>query len=179
MTADTTAIALASEVSLLETLGLAPPPQDQRRRLLRFPLGTRDSGLLPLADIVEVLQVPLTNVLPVPGVADPVLGLCNWRGNMLWLVDFNALAGYAPLVEGMAGQPLTVLIIRTPDKAMGLGISQFDDIEYSDLTHLHGATPGLFPAQMYPFIAGILPGAQGAVLDASAILTTAHWQPAS
>ncbi|MEO0406624.1 MAG: CheW domain-containing protein [Cyanobacteria bacterium P01_A01_bin.135] len=176
MTAINSAI-VTQPVPLLDALGLAPPPPDTRQRLLRFPLWGQDSGLLSLADIAEVLRVPLGNVLPVPGVPEVVLGICNWRGDMLWLVDFNALSGYPSILEQVGGSlPLTILVVRAQGKAVGLGVSQFQDIERHDLTHLQGAAPGLFPARLYPFIAGVLPGDQGAVLNAAAILAASCWQ---
>ncbi|NER80144.1 MAG: chemotaxis protein CheW, partial [Leptolyngbya sp. SIO1D8] len=97
----------------LESLNFEPSLPDTRQRLLRFPLSPQDSGLLPLEDIAEVLQVPLADILPVPGIPDKALGICNWRGKMLWLVDTHALLGYPPLLDQVSGlSPLIVLVIQ-------------------------------------------------------------------
>ena len=178
MTASNSAIATTQlDLLALESLDFQPPPPDTRQRLLRFPLSNHDSGLLRLEDIAEVLQIASADVLPVPGVPEEVMGICNWRGEMLWLIDFNALIGYPPLLNQISGlSPLTILVIQAHDKVVGLGVSQFDDVELHDLSHLQSVAPGLFPPPMHAFIAGVLPGDQGAVLDASSIIQCPLWR---
>ncbi|MGF1524079.1 MAG: chemotaxis protein CheW [Leptolyngbyaceae cyanobacterium] len=178
MTVSDSAIATTQSTLLtLDSLDFELPAPDTRQRLLRFPLSTQDSGLLLLEDIAEVFQVAVTDILPVPGVPEATLGICNWRGAMLWLIDFNTLIGYSPLLSYLPGlSPVTVLVIQTQDGTIGLGIPRFDDIELHDLDHLQSVAPGLFPAKMYPFIAGVLPGDQGAVLDGAAIVGCPLWQ---
>ena len=180
MTVSNSAIATTQlDLLALESLNFEPPPPDTRQRLLRFPLSNHDSGLLLLEDIAEVLQIALLDILPVPGVPKQVLGICNWRGNMLWVIDLNALIGYPPLLSQVSGlSPLTILVIQTQDKAVGLGVSHFDDVELHDLDHLQAVAPGLFPPPMHPFIAGVLPGDQGAVLHVPSIIQCPLWRQA-
>lgn len=179
MTAADFAIATTqSDLLTLESLNFELPPPDTRQRLLRFPLSAQDSGLLPLEEIAEVLKIAVASILPVPGVPEEVLGICNWRGDMVWLIDFNTLLGYTPLLSQVAGlESLIVLVIQAQDKVIGLGVPQFDDIELHDLNHLQPVAPGLFPPQMYPFIAGALPGDQGTVLSGSSIIQCPIWRP--
>lgn len=178
MTASDSAIATTQlDFLSLESLNFEPPPPDTRQRLLRFPLSSQDSGLLPLEDIAEVLQVALADILPIPGVPDEALGVCNWRGEMLWLIDCNALMGYSPLLSQVSDlSPVLVLVVQAQDKSIGLGVPRFDDIERHDLSHLQIVAPGIFPPKMHAFIAGILPGDQGAVLDAPSIIQCPLWR---
>ncbi|NER81963.1 MAG: chemotaxis protein CheW, partial [Leptolyngbya sp. SIO1D8] len=92
-------------------------------------------------------------------------------------VDTHALLGYPPLLDQVSGlSPLIVLVIQAQGHTVGLGIPRFDDIELHDLSHLQPVAPGVFPAQMSPFIAGVPPGVQGAVLDALSIIQCPLWQ---
>ncbi|MGF1514639.1 MAG: chemotaxis protein CheW [Elainellaceae cyanobacterium] len=177
MTATDAAIAITQpSVLTLESLDFSQPPPDTRQRLLRFQLNTQDSGLLRLEDIAEVLQIAVASILPVPGVPEEVLGICNWRGNMLWLVDFGSLTGYPALLSQAVGlTSLTVLVIQVQGKAVGLGVSQFDDIELHDLNQLQPLALDLFPTKLYPFIAGVLPGDGGVVLNAPSIIQCPLW----
>lgn len=171
MSGSDSAIATPLDILDFDSLSFESPPPDTRQRLLRFPLSDRESGLLLLADIVEVLQLPLADILPVPGVPETMLGVCNWRGEMLWLLDFCAFVGYSSLLQQVGKRsPVTVLVIQTQAKSIALGISRFEDIELHDLNHLQFVAPGLFPASLMPFLAGVLPGEQGVVLDAAAIV---------
>ena len=174
---DSAIVTTQSALLTLESLDFELPAPDKRQRLLRFPLSTQDSGLLLLEDIAEVFQVGTAAILPVPSVPEAVLGICNWRGEMLWLIDLNTLLGYDSLLSQLSGlAPVTVLVIQIQEGTVGLGISKFEDIELHDLDHLQALAPGLFPPPMYPFTTGILPGSQSAVLNVSAIVGCPLWQ---
>ncbi|NMG10867.1 chemotaxis protein CheW [Brasilonema sp. UFV-L1] len=160
-------------VANLEPLDLDPlPPETNLSKLLRFPLGLEDSVLLPLEQIAEIIKVNLGEILPVPEMPSCILGICNWRGQMLWLVDLNYLVGYPMLTSGVT--PIAI-IIMVNEQAMGLVVPQVDDIELHDLQQLQKASPGLFPPKLLPFVLGALPNGN-TVLDIAAITQCRLWQ---
>ncbi len=73
--------------------------------------------LVPLDSLVEVL--PLTSVVPMPGMPDPVVGICNWRGEVVWLVDVNVLLGRDPLYHHPQSS-YTAVILDFDDQPLGL-----------------------------------------------------------
>ncbi|MEQ8974115.1 MAG: chemotaxis protein CheW [Coleofasciculus sp. C1-SOL-03] len=161
----------------LDSLTLKPSPPQTQRRLLRFPLSYQDSALLPLEQIGEVLRVNVTDILPVPEMPGCVLGICNWRGDMLWLVDLSQLLGYLSLdQQGQLADVLVVLVVQVNEQSIGLVVSQVNDIEYHNLQHLQPAVPGVFPPKLLPFILGSLPEDQGIVLNINAISHYPLWQ---
>lgn len=151
-----------------------PLPTETCQRLLRFPLGLQDSALLPLEQIAEILRVNLAEILPVPEMPDCILGICNWRGEMLWLVDLNHLVGFVPL-SSTAVSPIA-MVVQVNDQPVGLVVQQVNDIELHELEKLQPAAAGLFPAKLLPFVLGTLPGGSGTVLDATAITLSPLWQ---
>ncbi|MEQ8997046.1 MAG: chemotaxis protein CheW [Coleofasciculus sp. B1-GNL1-01] len=161
----------------LDSLTLKPLPPETQRRLLRFPLSHQDSALLPLEQIGEVLRVNVRDILPVPEMPGCVLGICNWRGDMLWLVDLSQLLGYLSLdQQGQLADVLVVLVVQVNEQSIGLVVSQVNDIEYHNLQHLQPAVPGVFPPKLLPFILGSLPEDQGIVLNVNAISHYPLWQ---
>jgi len=161
----------------LEPLNLKPLPPETQQRLLRFPLSHQDSGLLPLEQIGEVLRVNVTDILLVPEMPSCVLGICNWRGDMIWLVDISQLMGYSPLEkQGQFSDDLVVLVVEVNEQSLGLVVLQVNDIEYHNLQHLQSAIPGVFPPKVLPFILGSLPEDQGIVLNIHAISHYPLWQ---
>lgn len=154
----------------LDLFTQAPVASETGERLLRFPLGLEDSALLPLEQITEILRVNVTEILPVPGMPGCVLGICNWRGEMLWLVDLNHLVGGSPfsLQEQVLATPVA-MVVQVNGQAMGLVVQQVNDIELHDLQQLQPAAIGLFPPRLLPFIIGALPKDNGIVLDITAI----------
>lgn len=147
-------------------------PETNLSKLLRFPLGLQDSALLPLEQIAEIIKVNLTSILPVPEMPSCILGICSWRGEMLWLLDLNHLVGYPLLTRGVT--PVAI-IVKVNEQAIGLVVPQVDDIELHDLQQLQKAAPGLFPPKLLPFVLGALPNGCS-VLDITAITQYYLWQ---
>lgn len=161
----------------LESINLKPLPSEIQQRLLRFPLGHQDNALLPLEQIAEVLRINASDILPVPEMPQCVLGICNWRGDMLWLVDLNLMLGYLSLEQqGKLSDVVVVLVVQVENQSMGLIVSDVNDIEYHNLQHLKPAMPGVFPPKLLPFILGSLPENQGIVLKVHAIRHYPLWQ---
>ncbi|MDJ0707585.1 MAG: chemotaxis protein CheW [Leptolyngbyaceae cyanobacterium MO_188.B28] len=161
----------------LDALVLDPKPPETRQRLLRFPLGSHDSALLPLAQITEILRIDIADILTVPETPHCVLGICNWRGDMLWLIDLNDLVSSTPLFELELGvTAVMVIVVQINGQAVGLGLPQVHDIEFHNLERLQPTAPGLFSPQLQPFVLGTLPGVVGAVLNLAAIAQCPLWQ---
>ncbi|WP_017315452.1 chemotaxis protein CheW [Mastigocladopsis repens] len=160
-------------VTSLDPLGLEPlPPETKLSKLLRFPLGIQDIGLLPLEQITEIIRVNLTEILPVPEMPSCILGICNWRGEMLWLLDLNHLVGYPPLTAAVSP---VAMVVTVNQYTVGLVVPQVDDIELHDLQQLQRASSGLFPPKLLPFVLGALPNGS-TVLDVTGITRYPLWQ---
>jgi positive phototaxis protein PixI len=152
------------------------PIEETRQRLLCFPLGERDSALLALEHIAQVFRIEVVEILPIPEMSDCVLGIGNWQGEMLWLVDLPAFAGYPSLVKQQVPESLIVIVIQVNDKTLGLVVQQVNDVELHDLQQIQPATIGLFLPSFLPFVLGTLPGSSHAVLDVNAIASYTLWQ---
>ncbi|MDV2995919.1 MAG: hypothetical protein N4J56_005573 [Chroococcidiopsis sp. SAG 2025] len=154
--------------------GVAPSSQE---KFLRCRLGSQDSGLLALIHVAEVIQIVLAEILPVPAMPECILGICNWRGKMLWLVDLNLLLDYPPLIASeIASVPLRAIVMQIEGQSMGLVVSQVQDIEWHDPSQIQPATASLFAAKTLPFLQGYLPQADAVVLEPEAIARCPMWQ---
>lgn len=154
-----------------------PLPIDTRERVLRLSLSSQDDALLPLKQITEILTVEMADLLPVPEVPDCVLGVCNWRGEMLWLVDFHDLVGYSsPFQQVPTPDSITGIVVQVNHEFVGIGVQHVKDIELHDLQSLQSVIPGLFPAKLLPLVLGLLPGCCDPVLDLQAIAHCSLWK---
>ncbi|MFB2773367.1 chemotaxis protein CheW [Pelatocladus sp. BLCC-F211] len=161
----------------LEALILDPLPPDTRVRLLRFPLGIQNSVLLPLEQIAKIIQINLAEILPIPDMPDCIIGICNWRGEMLWLLDFNNFVGYPSLWQLQPiSTAIAVIVVQINHQSLGIAVQQVNDIELHDLEQLQVVPFGLFPPDLIPLIQGILPGCSDAVLDLQAIIHCPLWK---
>lgn len=161
----------------LDGLSLDPLPPETRQRLLRFALGTQDSALLPLEQITEILRVDVAEILSVPEVPDGVLGICNWRGEMLWLIDLCHIAGYgSPFQQEPLPTALMVMVVQFNQQSIGIGVPQVNEIELHDLQQIQPVLPGLVAPELLPLVLGLLPAGNDVVLNIKAIVEYPLWQ---
>jgi positive phototaxis protein PixI len=126
-------------------------PSEQK--FVSFQLG--QTALLPLEYVTELFQINLADILPVPEMPFAVLGIYNWREEMLWMVDLNVLTGlpsvindYKPLFYPMA------MVLQIEGKFMGLVVREVNDIENMNLADLKPVSNGLFSSELLPFVQG-------------------------
>lgn len=157
----------------------AAPPEDGEK-FLRFQLGTEAIALLPLSIITQVMQVSVPEILPVPQMPGCVLGIYNWRGEMLWLIDLGQLVGFPPLLgPDIYLETVMAIAIQANDQSLGLIVPQINDIESHNPQHLHPPAVGLFPPEILSYLQGYLIGANKEVLmvlNAEALVEAPLWQ---
>lgn len=62
-------------------------------RFLKFPLNSKIDALLPLRELQSVINVNLSTLLPIPEVKEFWLGVINWRGQAVWILDLANFVG--------------------------------------------------------------------------------------
>lgn len=154
---------LPSLDSVLKTTNLAHslldvPIEDNRQRLLSFPIGSFGNSLIPLEQITEIMRIAVDDILIVPETPSSVLGAYNWRGEMLWLIDLEHLIGGSPLFEQvpLLQQPIAI-VLQVDNYCFGMVVKSVNEIELHDVRQILPAKLGSFPAQLLPFITGYLP----------------------
>lgn len=157
-------------LSSLEPLDSATAPTASKQKFLHFCLGLKDTALLAVDSIAEVIRVPMTEVLPVPQMPSCVLGIYNRRGEMLWLVDLGHLVGY-PLgfVPGSTIATGMAIVLEVEGEFLGLVVPQVNDIEWHAPQQLQPPCASLFSPKLLPFVQGYLNGSGSTVLDPVAI----------
>jgi positive phototaxis protein PixI len=73
--------------------------EQSTQQLLSFVISPNSTMLLPTSDLTEVLTVSVSQIVPIPECDRSVMGVCNWRGEVLWLVDLASMLGEEPLFQ--------------------------------------------------------------------------------
>ncbi|MDR9404303.1 MAG: chemotaxis protein CheW [Halothece sp. Uz-M2-17] len=156
--------------SVLSTAEATLSEPQRGQRFLRFHLGVEDTALLSVNAVKEVLSVSGGNILPVPDVSSSVLGLHNWRGEMLWVVDLNDLLGFSALweIENIATS-INVIVLQVEQREIGIAVRQVETIEQHDWQKLQ-PPEGLFPPHILSYAQGYLTGVSSIILDATALV---------
>ena len=128
---------------------------ETNQKFLSFNLGAKDTAVISLQHVTEVLQVSLPEICSVPQMPSCVLGIYNWRGEMLWLVDLEAMLGYPPILEGSnLLSKMMAIVLENESKYLGLLVRQLMDIEWLDTKQTKPSNTELFDPKMSPFLQG-------------------------
>ncbi len=150
------------------------------QKFLSFNLGSKDTAVMSLEQITEVLQVSLTEICSVPQMPSCVLGIYNWRGEMLWLIDLEEMLGYTHLSQKTNFLPkMMVIVVQNEGKYLGLLVRQLMDIEWLKPKEMKPIDTQLFSPEMASFLLGyFINSAEEMIihLDATEIIQASLWR---
>jgi positive phototaxis protein PixI len=119
--------------------------------------------LLPVTQLTEVLTVPMGQIVPISHMPPWVMGVHNWRGEVLWMIDLGHLCGLTPWYEQMSvsSYSAVVLQIRTPQKTassksqtLGLVVSQIGEMEWCNPSVIQPLPTTTMTPEIAPFLRG-------------------------
>lgn len=116
-------------------------------QFLRFYLEPDTAALLPVTQLLEILKLPVGQIVPLPHMPSWVMGVCNWRGEILWTIDLAELVGLTPCDRQQTSDisTYTAVVLQVnqqvnlsnnpsastaESQTIGLVIEQIDDIEW-------------------------------------------------
>ncbi|NEP08800.1 MAG: chemotaxis protein CheW [Symploca sp. SIO2C1] len=151
---------------------------------LQFYLEPNTTTLLPLQQLTEVLTIPIGEIVPIPHMSPWVMGVYNWRGDILWIVDLGHLVGLAPwyqqtnnvsvhkaIVLKASGNKATSTNIKT--QMLGLVVNRVEDIELCNPDLIQSPPSSSVTPELVPFLRGYWLKPDGemlVVLDGEAIM---------
>jgi positive phototaxis protein PixI len=171
---------LAQSLSFLQVssppIQLGETQQQEGQRFLKFPLSAEVNALLPLTELQGVISVSLKDILPVPQVAESLLGIINWQGKATWILDLANLFGAThwcrqkPMAEsGMA------MLVQVKSETVGLLVKQVSTIETYDPEQCLPISETLFSARVLSLMQGYFLDSEGKtwmLLDLQAVVRT-------
>lgn len=167
--------------------GLADPAEAQ---FLQVTVNGDLPLLLPGANLVEIMKLTIGQVVPMFEMAPWVMGIYNWRGDMLWIADLGHFLGLAPWYhQAEATTRHTVVVIKPPyssdrptheqPPSLGLVVSAVEAMvtyptdAMQPLDELPSAIASQIEPGLLPFLQGCYPASPGQselVLDGTAVL---------
>jgi positive phototaxis protein PixI len=97
--------------------------------------------MLPTEQISEILTLELAQIVPMFDLPEAVMGVCNRRSNILWVVDLACLLDLEPLYIQSDRQQCSVIVIQQQQLCIGAAVGQL------------GQLIGCKPTQIQPFSA--------------------------
>lgn len=145
------------------------------KKYLRFVVGNSFQNakaeslttLLVLDNIREVVKISPQKVLAVPHVPDWLLGIYDWRGELLWLTDLNRLLGFNRTNLSGGGMMIS---LQVHQHTLGLFIPQVEEIEQHNPEKLQAPVPGLLPTHLLPYVQGYISSTNSIILEPSKLI---------
>lgn len=75
---------------------LEPALETPTAQFLQLYLDANLPVLLPVEPLVEIMTIPIDQIVPLFQMPAWVMGVYNWRGEVLWMVDLNHFLGLTP-----------------------------------------------------------------------------------
>ncbi len=134
-------------------------------QFLRFHLVPDTTVILPLGQITEVLTIPFGSIVPIPHMPPWVIGVYNWRGEILWMIDLGHLIGLTPWYEQQGSMAkMTAIVLHegkgkgraktTGAKMVGLLVKRVEDIESLNPDFIESPTASAITPELVPFLQG-------------------------
>ncbi len=164
-----------------------------RHQFLRFSIQPGLMALLEIEQVMELVNIPIDRVVPMPHLPPATRGVYNWRGEILWIVDLATLLGLGAerryrsiqptIVLSSAGdaigrqqQQLGTTATVSSAKTIGFIVDEIMEIEWCHLDLSSGSVPDRFHSELAPWVKGVWESPTGedlSILDGQAILDRA------
>jgi positive phototaxis protein PixI len=155
-----------------------------QQQFLRFQLQPDLMALMEIDLVTELVNIPSDRIVPMPHLPPAVMGIYNWRGEILWIVNVATLIGAnRPVGRSRSLQPTIILSSGvTPEDRLqttvGLVVDELDEIEWFDLDAIESPVPDHIYPEFSKWASGLWVSATGENflrLDGQTILTGANF----
>jgi len=161
MLSDANAPSIASNTneSVANDLALVSPD----RQFLQLYLEAETPALLSILHLVEIISIPMGQVVPIFQMPPWVMGVYNCRGDVLWMVDLNQVLGFSPWYQqqGYISKHTTVIVRSQPrntssetNLVLGLVVNRVEGILLCDPDHIEPSSPFENIPSLEPFVSG-------------------------
>lgn len=137
---------------------------------------------LPVEATTEVLSVSPNQICFIPSVNPLLLGVVNWRRQLLWTLDLSDLARIRPDGErSLQASTLTTIVLQTQQSMQQMGCIVSDLVGIIEIATDHvRPLPSRLPASICPYFSGYVKQDMPILLlDPNAVLNAQGWKTAS
>ena len=134
------------------------------QQFLRLYLVPETKVLLPIEQLTEVLTIPIGQIVPIPHLPAWVMGVYNWRGEILWMVDLGKLVGLTPWHQQSVNSSSYICVVLNGEVAdsqssnsqaqIGLVVSKVEDLEWCDPNLVQELPSSMMAKELASFLQG-------------------------
>lgn len=125
------------------------------QQFLSFHLNSEMQAMLPTQQLAEILNLSISQIVPIPDVPPQIVGVCNWRGEVLWLADLGYLLNLKPILHSEYRQSsYSVIILQHKGNSLGLLVDRVDGMILCHRNHIQPLPASQQSLQSSPYIQG-------------------------
>ena len=142
------------------------------------------TALLPMEQLTEVLTIPNGQIVPIFHMPAWVMGVYNWRGEILWMVDLGHLVGLTPWHQQASSTSVYKAIVlqahsnqaapnNVKSEWLGVVVNRVEDIEWCNPDWIQSPPASTVTPELAPFLRGYWLKPSGemlVVIDGQAII---------
>ncbi|MEM7593879.1 MAG: chemotaxis protein CheW [Cyanobacteria bacterium P01_A01_bin.83] len=162
--------------------------QGSAQQFLKLQLYPETKAMLPISQITEVLKIQFGQIVPIPQMPTWVMGVYNWRGEILWMVDLGHLVGLDTWYQHQVHGANYTAIVLSPyrnqtdhlQSNLGLVVPQVEDLETCTPGAIQSTLGSTVSARLDKFLQGYYLKPDGEIilaLKAHAIATAMPSHP--
>ncbi len=124
-------------------------------RFLGFSIQPENYALLSLNNLQGAIELPVSEILPVPQMAPYLLGIVNWRGKSTWVADLAQFMGGEYYSQRCPqATKATVLMVQVGSTTIGLMVDRTISVMTYDPALAIPIDDNFIAAKMHRFLAG-------------------------
>jgi positive phototaxis protein PixI len=123
-----------------------------QQQFLQFQLQPDLMAAIEIDLVTELVNIPSDRIVPMPHLSPAVMGMYNWRGEILWVVDLGKLLGSSSSARHNRSLQPTIILASSggnedrQQKVVGLVVDEIAEIEWLDLDSIQSP----IPTHIYP-----------------------------
>ncbi|BAW97727.1 hypothetical protein NIES970_26830 [[Synechococcus] sp. NIES-970] len=133
----------------------SPAIEGTTTQYISFLLSNGLRGMLPTSQLVETINLDLGNIVQIPDLPPVVVGVCGWRGEVLWLLDLAYALRSPPLLSGdYADAKCSVLRVNVNKQTFGIVVTEVQQLIRCDRQNISPELPPQIDPDVAPLVAG-------------------------
>lgn len=103
---------------------------------LNFQITSDHLGMIPTDQLVEVITLTSHQIVPIPEMPPNVLGVYNWRGEVIWIID-------SALIVSPTATPTIkhAILLRHQTQVIGLIVQSINQMIWCDPSDIQAPSP--------------------------------------
>lgn len=148
--------------SLQASLELKETYKEQGERFLKFSFNSNINILVSLADLKGVVKLSIKDIMPVPEMTKYWLGITNWRGKAVWILDLASLLGTIHWCERKKVADCGIaMLVQFQQQNIGLLVEEISTIETFFSEEKLATSSAMLPENLRSFLPSYFIDPQG------------------